>query len=158
MTVQDPMLTDLGNDLRDSFWTAIVEELDLSTRAANGAAGIDRIYPLTYPGGKWWERVDLGRLNLYDGENCIVGQLYGDWECTIEQVVRSLTGDDLAGVLLSTEGIDEYAANFGLVISDDMVIGLAHKHDVGDWNGLHQHAYVHLTGHWRNEIEKRRAA
>lgn len=157
MNLQDPMLTDLGNDLRDSFWTMVTEELGLPGRAEHGATGMDRIYPLTHPGGRWWQQIDLDRLNLYSGDDCIVGQLYGPWEDTIEQVVRALTGPNLDGVLLSTEGIDAYAATFGLVLPDDLIIRVAHKHDISNWHGLHQHAYVILTDLWRTEIQKRRA-
>lgn len=158
MNLQDPMLTDLGNDLRDSFWTMVTEELGLPGRAEHGATGMDRIYPLTHPGGRWWQQIDLDRLNLYDGDNCIVGQLYGPWEEMIEQVVRALTGDGLNGVLLNFDMTDAYAATYGLVIPNDVIGRLAAKHKIDKRHDLHRHAYVILTDLWRKEIEKRRAA
>jgi hypothetical protein len=35
----------------------------------------------------WYERVDTGKLNLLDNDNCVLAQVYGDWTVGFQHVV-----------------------------------------------------------------------
>jgi hypothetical protein len=45
-------------------------ELTPEQAVRNGAEWLDKVYP------EWWSRVDLGTLNIDDGETCICGQVF----------------------------------------------------------------------------------
>src|SRR5258708_35896283 len=46
---------------------------DVATRAARGAALLDERMP------GWAQRIDVGRLDLADGCNCVLGQLFTEY-------------------------------------------------------------------------------
>lgn len=53
---------------------------DMRERAARGAALLDIARPY------WYEGVSVGALNLLNGDTCVLGQIYGDWETGLAQL------------------------------------------------------------------------
>lgn len=48
----------------------------LAKRVARGATYLDKVNPL------WFHKINLETLDLNSGKNCIIGQLYGTFDCT----------------------------------------------------------------------------
>lgn len=46
--------------------------MSMQSEVANAAKDLDKAVP------DWFKKVKVGRLDLEDGENCVLGQLYGD--------------------------------------------------------------------------------
>lgn len=49
-------------------------QLPVAERVANGASLLDAKVP------GWFSRINLSTLDICDGENCVLGQLFGDYE------------------------------------------------------------------------------
>ena len=70
------------------------DDHDVNRRVARGAALLDAQVP------NWRDRIDVDRLNMSSGENCVLGQLYlneygeHDWSAGLKAL--SLTIDDRA--------------------------------------------------------------
>jgi hypothetical protein len=52
---------------------------DYERRVARGAVELD----LAVPG--WWDRIEVGRLNIGRCDNCICGQLVGNYAVTVDR-------------------------------------------------------------------------
>src|ERR1044072_5674603 len=49
----------------------LINDMEIAAKVEKGAAELDRIFP------DWQERINLHRLSLRDGIQCVLGQLYG---------------------------------------------------------------------------------
>ena len=151
----DPSLTDLGNDLRDSFYQMITDTLVLEERAAWGAVDLDRAYPLTYPGEDWVKHIDQGSLDMSSGDLCIIGQLYGPWDEEFASIARTLDQVPHDRVLTYADA-ERIAVLHGLFIDERDLSTIMTVHDIQmPREPLRAYAYRRLTKAWLHEIAAR---
>jgi hypothetical protein len=93
-----------------------MDKHDVYRRVARGAALLDEQVP------NWRDRIDVDRLNMRSGENCVLGQLYlneygkHDWSAGLRAL--SLTVDDANeddDVLIPVGD----SASYGFAVFDD---------------------------------------
>jgi hypothetical protein len=104
----------------------------ITERVERGAALLDEKRP------GWWREIDLGRLNLRSGCDCVIGQIGGT--LTYSDTVCSLGADRTAEEV-----------RFGFEAAEVI------KGDDWDWN-VQDAEYDALTEAWRDLITGRRAA
>lgn len=63
--------------------------LTIDERVDNGAGLLDQYGP-----HDWRERIDPARLDIDTGTNCVIGQLYGDWEQGLAELELRDWSDD----------------------------------------------------------------
>ena len=70
--------------------TASTQEMRIEMireRVQKGIAVLNEIFP------HWWDRIDLGMLDMESGHNDILGQLFGGYHQGSERVARYLNRD-----------------------------------------------------------------
>lgn len=94
-----------------------------------GAAFLDQHVP------EWAKKIDIYTLNMRDMQNCILGQLFGDW------------ANGLAGFGNGWNWISEH----GFILLYDT----ANENDLPAYWKLLKERYLALTEMWREEVTKR---
>lgn len=89
--------------------TIVQEELELDERVERGALHLDEHFP------GWANKINLKTFNIRNAEQCVIGQLYGDyWDHTINQVAKiypQRTVEDFN--YLDDPKLDKFAADHG---------------------------------------------
>ena len=121
---------------------------ELEERVLRGIARLD----CEYPG--WYRRINMQSLDLQDCLNCVVGQLYGDFEEYVltEARKKDLTVDTrIPGWICSIRAIVlADLAEYGFYLTGDDIIAYgAITYDGVD----HDQNYENLTAIWKKHIQ-----
>lgn len=106
----------------------------ITERVARGAALLDEKLP------GWVERIDLDKLNLFDDERCVIGQLF-TYDPTSESEAFEVGAFDLFGLDYS------FNANAPALI----------EHGFSDRSDVELAIFAELTAEWKRVILARRA-
>lgn len=97
--------------------TIVQEDLPLDERVERGALHLDEHIP------GWANKINLERFQISSAENCVIGQLYGDyWNHTINKVAKiypdRMSADDW-NCWGSDQKLDKFAAHHGFMTDAD---------------------------------------
>lgn len=109
---------------------------ELKARVLQGCALLDKRRPL------WYTQIDLGALDLRNGERCICGQL--------AKLSKACSADPWWEEYVAVLGVQNASEKYGFIPPKEK---WAWDHDLG-----RAAAWNYQEGVWRREIKARRAA